>query len=229
MTSTAGQQNQIPAITPSASTATSYASAAGATKKQTSTPLIATGSHPPVVVGSSAPAAQNGKSSASPVNGRPNITPAVPAVAGAPPIVRGSIPNGGQGEHARKSSVTMSANAPSSHIANGGPVGGNKAIPQFGFNESPAVSHSTPQVSGSVPIPIPGGNPRITSPAHSPSPIPQIPQQSGGQRAPSSTQAPVTFGSFPGDNDVSLIIGLKCSDDLISLGPVFVPRPYRFS
>ncbi|KAK0646108.1 hypothetical protein B0T16DRAFT_330405 [Cercophora newfieldiana] len=202
MTSSASQQNQNPATTPSAPAATSYASAAGATKKPTSTPLIATGSHPPVVVGSSAPAAQNGKSSASPVNGRPNITPAVPAVAGAPPIVRGSsIMNGGPGEHARKSSVTISANAPSGHIANGGPVGGNKAIPQFGFNESPAVTHSTPQTSGAVPIPIPGGNPRITSPAHSPSPIPQIPQQSGGQRAPSSTQPPPTFGSFPGEND----------------------------
>ena len=108
--------------------------------------------------------------------------------------------NGGPGEHARKSSVTISANAPSSHIANGGPVGGNKAIPQFGFNESPAVTHSTPQTSGAVPIPIPGGN-RIASPAHSPSPIPQVPQQSGGQRAPSSTQTPPTFGSFPGEND----------------------------
>ncbi|KAK0623625.1 hypothetical protein B0T14DRAFT_582436 [Immersiella caudata] len=200
MTSTAGQQNQNPASTPSAPTATSYASAAGATKKPTSTPLIATGSHPPpVVVGSSA--AQNGKSSASPVNGRPNITPAVPAVASVPHVVRSSAMNGGPGEHSRKPSVTISANAPSSHIANGGPVGGNKAIPQFGFNESPAVTHSTPQTSGAVPIPIPGGNPRVASPAHSPSPIPQIPQQSGGQRAPSSTQPPPTFGSFPGDND----------------------------
>lgn len=204
MTSSASQQNQIPATTPSAPTATSYASAAGATKKPTSTPLIATGSHPPVVVGSSAPAAQNGKSSASPGNGRPNITPAVPAVAGVPPVVRGSsIMNGGPGEHARKSSVTISANAPSSHIANGGPVGGNKTIPQFGFNESPAVAHSTPQASGAAPIPIPGGNPRVASPAHSPSPIPQIPQQSGGQRAPSSTQPPPTFGSFPGEEMVS--------------------------
>ncbi|KAK0711545.1 hypothetical protein B0H67DRAFT_494038 [Lasiosphaeris hirsuta] len=198
MTSTASQPNQNPAPTPSA--ATSYASAAGATKKQTSTPLIATGSHPPVVVGSSAPVAQNGKSSVSSVNGRPNITPAVPAVVGAP-AVRSSVLNGGPNEHSRKSSVTISANAPSSHIANGGPVGGHKAIPQFGFNESPAVTHSTPQTGGAAPIPIPGSNIRVPSPAHSPSPIPQIPQQSGGQRAPSSTQAPVTFGSFPGDND----------------------------
>jgi translation initiation factor 4G len=203
MTSTASQQNQNPAQTPAAPVATpSYASAAGANKKPTTSPRSAAGSHPPVVVGSSAPAAQNGKTStAAPMNGRPNIAPAVPTVV-TPPVARGSsIVNGGA-DHARKSSVTISANAPASHIANGGPAGGPKGI-QFGFNESPAIAHSTPQAGGPAPIPIPGsGNPRIQSPAHSPSPIPQMPQQSGGgQRAPSVPQAPVTFGSFPGDND----------------------------
>lgn len=203
MTSTASQPNQNPATTPAAPAAPSYASAAGANKKPTSTPLIATGSQPPVVVGSSA---QNGKpSNAPPMNGRPNITPAVPVAT--PPVARGSaIVNGGP-EHARKSSVTISANAPAGHIANGGPAGAHKNI-QFGFNESPAIAHSTPQMGGAAPIPIPGsGNPRIQSPAHSPSPIPQMPQQSGGgQRAPAMPQAPLTFGSFPGDNDVSLLL-----------------------
>lgn len=204
MTSTAGQPNQNPAPTTSAPAAPSYASAAGANKKPTNSPLIATGSHPPVVVGSSSSTPQNGKpSTASPMNGRPNITPAIPVAA--PPVARGSsIVNGGA-DHARKSSVTISANAPAGHMPNGGPVGGHKNI-QFGFHESPAIAHSTPQMGGAAPIPIPGGgNPRIQSPAHSPSPIPQIPQQSGGsQRAPSMPQAaPLTFGSFPGDNDVS--------------------------
>jgi translation initiation factor 4G len=206
MTSTASQPIQNPAPTPAApAAAPSYASAAGANKKPTSSPLIATGSHPPVVVGSSAPAPQNGKPSpAQPVNGRPNITPAVPVARGS------SIVNGGA-DHARKSSVTISANAPAGHMANGGPVGAHKNI-QFGFNESPAIAHSTPQMGGAAPIPIPGsGNPRIQSPAHSPSPIPQIPQQSGGgQRAPSMPQAPLTFGSFPGDNDVS-VFALLCA------------------
>ncbi|ESA43153.1 hypothetical protein GE21DRAFT_3999 [Neurospora crassa] len=189
MTSSASQQNQNPAQPTSAPAATSYASAAGA-KKPTSTPLIATGSQPPVVVGSSA---QNGKPQAAPVNGRPNITPAVP-------IARGSSGlNGASADHSRKSSVTISA-APPSHNANGGPVGGAKAI-QFGFDESPAITHSTPHAAGSVPIPIPGSNARVPSPAASPSPIPQVPQQSGGQRAPSNISAPMTFGSFPGDND----------------------------
>ncbi|KAK3340076.1 hypothetical protein B0H65DRAFT_430874 [Neurospora tetraspora] len=189
MTSSASQQNQNPAQSTSAPAATSYASAAGA-KKPTSTPLIATGSQPPVVVGSSA---QNGKPQAAPVNGRPNITPAVP-------IARGSSGlNGASADHSRKSSVTINA-APPSINANGGPVGGAKAI-QFGFDESPAITHSTPHAAGSVPIPIPGSNARVPSPAASPSPIPQVPQQSGGQRAPSNISAPMTFGSFPGDND----------------------------
>lgn len=214
MTSTASQQNQNPAQPPAApAAATSYASAAGANKKPTSTPLIATGSHPPVVVGSPAP--QNGKpSTAAPMNGRPNITPAVPVAA--PPVARGGSVNGGA-DHARKSSVTISANAPAGHMANGGPAGAHKNI-QFGFNESPAIAHSTPQTSGAAPIPIPGsGNPRIQSPAHSPSPIPQIPQQSGGgQRAPSIPQAPLTFGSFPGDNDVSVLCSLRHWRRLVS-------------
>ncbi|KAK3692134.1 hypothetical protein B0T22DRAFT_370297 [Podospora appendiculata] len=198
MTSNPSQQTQNPAPTSSAPAATSYASAAGATKKPTAAPLNPTGSNPPVVVGS-ASLTQNGKPSAAPpVNGRPSITPAIPAVASST-IARGNSVLNGASDHARKSSVTI--NAPSSHIANGGPVGGNKTIPQFGFNESPAIAHSTPQPAGSVPIPIPGSKARVASPANSPTPIPQIPQQSGGQRAPSNTQTPVTFGSFTADHD----------------------------
>jgi translation initiation factor 4G len=197
MTSTASQQNQNPAPTPAApAAAPSYASAAGANKKPTSSPLIATGSQPPVVVGS-AQQAQNGNPPAAvPMNGRPNVAPAVPVARGT------AIVNGGA-DHARNSSVTISAAGPAGHLANGAPAGAHKNI-QFGFNESPAIAHSTPQMGGAAPIPIPGtGNPRIQSPAASPSPIP-IPQQSGGgQRAPSMPQAPLTFGSFPGDNDVS--------------------------
>ncbi|KAH8909948.1 hypothetical protein BR93DRAFT_943830 [Coniochaeta sp. PMI_546] len=211
MTSTAGQPNPTSAPISSSTAAPSYASAAGATKKPTPTPLTATGTNPPIVVGGpavSAPASQNGKPvSASPVNGRPNITPAVPAsaaVSGAPAVVHGaSTINGASNNHARKGSVTISANAPSSHIANGGPVGGSKASIQFGYKDSPAVAHSTPQPSVSAPIPIPGNNSnhRIPSPAQSPSPIP-VPSATGG-RPPSSAPPPnpMTFGSFPGEGD----------------------------
>ncbi|KAM0274434.1 hypothetical protein ACHAQH_007842 [Verticillium albo-atrum] len=202
MTSTGSSQNN-PAPNSSAASAPSYASAAGASKKPASTPLIATGSNPspPVVVGGSS--AHHAKSSGpSPVNGRPPITPAVPA----PAVAHGSNNNSnnmnGAGEHSRKSSITISANGPNSYAANGGAVGGSKSGIQFGFKDSPAIAHSSPQMSA-APIPIPGGNhsARVPSPAHSPSPIPQ-PSASGG-RPPSgiAQQGNMTFGSLGSDGD----------------------------
>lgn len=194
MTSPANQQNSITAPNTSATTATSYASAAGAPKKAAQPPLVATASQPPVVVGSaSASPAQNANiSSPSPVNGKPTVAPAVPAVA------RGSSTNGSGADHSRKSSVTMAANGPNSYAANGGAKPGI----QFGF-DSPAMAHSTPQTGNAAPIPIPGAaNQRVPSPAHSPSPIPQ-PSASGG-RPPSGLQASgqMTFGSLSSDGEV---------------------------
>lgn len=195
MTSPANRQNPILATNTSATTAASYASAAGAPKKPAQAPVIATNPQPPVVAGGASAPPQNAKgASSSPVNGKPAVTPAVPSVA------RGS--NGSVPDHARKISVTMAASAPNSFAANGGPVGGSKSGIQFGF-DSPAMAHSSPQVTGSVPIPIPGGNPRVASPAHSPSPIPQ-PSASGG-RPPSGLQQPtgqMTFGSLSSDGEV---------------------------
>ncbi|KAB5570758.1 hypothetical protein GE09DRAFT_957201 [Coniochaeta sp. 2T2.1] len=218
MTSTAGQPNQNPAPNSSSTAAPSYASAAGASKKPTPTPLTATGTNPPIVVGGpavvSTQAAQNGKPvSASPVNGRPAITPAVPVASSGAPAVVSSI-NGASNDHARKGSVTISANAPSSHIANGGPVGGPKASIQFGFQPSPAVAHSTPQPSVSAPIPIPGNNinHRIPSPAQSPSPIP-IPSATGGRPTSSAPPNQMTFGSFPGNDS-----GLKQLQNPLAVG-----------
>ena len=200
MTSTATPQNSTQATN---TAAPSYASAASASKKPAAGPntLVASGSHPaPVVVGSSA--TSNAKpASASPANGRPTIPPAVPVVHGS------SAVNGGAADHARKPSVTISANGPPSYGANGGPVGGPKNI-QFGFRDSPVVSHSTPQLGASSPIPIPGsGNPRVASPAQSPSPIPQ-PAASGG-RPPAGLQSgdvKPSFGSFNNDPEVSYYI-----------------------
>ncbi|OAA56640.1 eukaryotic translation initiation factor subunit [Niveomyces insectorum RCEF 264] len=124
-------------------------------------------------------------------NGNRPILPAVPAVI-----------NGSNIDHARKSSVTISATGPSGYMGNGGPAGaGPKAgLPKFGY-ESPAVAHSTPSQNVAAPIPIPGHHPRIPSPAHSPSPIPQ-PSASGG-RPPTISQdgAPMKFGSLGGDGD----------------------------
>lgn len=198
MTSTANQQHSIPA-TNTSTTAASYASAAGAPKKPATQQSVAvSGSQPAVVVSSSASPAQNAQSvSPASVNGKPAVAPAVPAVA------RGTS----NGAHSRHSSVTMSSNGPNSFTTNGGSVNSAKSGIQFGFVESPAVAHSTPQTGTSAPIPIPGGaaagNPRVQSPAHSPSPIPQ-PSASGGGRPPSGLQpasTQMTFGSLSSDGE----------------------------
>ena len=184
MTSPANAQNitaPIPAPT------TSYASAAGASKKPAATPVIATGS-------TSAPAQHHAASSTpSPMNGKAQIPPAVPAVA------RGSSSvNGNMAAHDRKGSVSFPG-------TNGGPVGGGPkgAIPQFGFQDSPLPTNSTLQQTTASPMPVP-------SPAHSPSPIPQ-PSASGG-RPPSTIQdgSSMKFGSLGGDGDVSLIYAKAC-------------------
>ncbi|KAG9235283.1 putative eukaryotic translation initiation factor 4 gamma [Amylocarpus encephaloides] len=203
------QQSSIPNKASNSSSASqstpSYASTA---KKAVSSPPVATGSSTPspaVAVGGSAPVQQHGKSSSiSPVNGRTSIPPAVPAVS-APAVAHSSSAfNSGATDHSRKSSVTISATGPSGYVANGGPVGGSKGGIQFGsITDSPAASHSTPQIaqSTSAPIPIPS-NPRVTSPAQSPSPIPQ--QIHSGGRPPSGLTGSnngVTFGSLPGDGD----------------------------
>ncbi|KAL3593864.1 hypothetical protein FPOAC2_08165 [Fusarium poae] len=191
MTPPANQQNSTPANNTPATTA-SYASAAGAPKKSTQAPVVATGSHPAAVVGGSS-SSQNAKdASSSPVNGKPAVAPAVS---------RSSVNINGS-DHSRKSSVTMAANAPNNFVANGGPVGGAKSNIQFGF-DSPAMANSTPQSTSAAPIPIPGGaNARVPSPAHSPSPIPQ-PSASGG-RPPSGLQqasGTMTFGSLGSDGE----------------------------
>lgn len=201
MTSSVATQNQNPASNNSAAApAPSYASAAGASKKPSSTPVVATGSTPPVVAaGSSASTPHHAKSaSITPLNGRPNIMPAIPAV---PTVAHGTSNVNGLSDHNRKSSVTISANGPN-YPTNGGPAG-PKANIQFGFVDSPAASHSSPQI-GSAPIPIPESNPRVTEPRNSPSPIPQ-PSASGGRPPSGTAQQTMTFGSFGGDNEVSIV------------------------
>ncbi|KAH8594726.1 hypothetical protein B0O99DRAFT_513255 [Bisporella sp. PMI_857] len=196
-TQVSSQQNPTQASNSTSQQTLSYAASA---KKAVSSPPIATSSSTPspaVAVGGSAPV-QHGKSnSVSPVNGRTSISPAVPVVS-APAIAHSSAANGA--DHSRKSSVTISANGPSSFNPSGGPVGGKNTSIQFGsMADSPRASHSSPQISqsnASAPVPIPG---RVSSPPKSPSPIPQY--QSGGVR--SSTLAPnsgpaLAFGSLDG-------------------------------
>ncbi|KAI0146037.1 hypothetical protein F4776DRAFT_660907 [Hypoxylon sp. NC0597] len=223
MTSPAPNQPTPASNNNTAASAPSYASAAGAAKKS-STPVVAPGSNPPVVVaGTSASTPHHAKSSSiSPMNGRPNIMPAIPNV---PPVVHGTSNVNGLVDHSRKSSVTMSANGPNSYSTNGGSAGG-KANIQFGYQDSPAASHSSPQ-PGSAPIPIPDSNPRVTSPQNSPSPIPQ-PSLSGGRPSSSTAQQGMTFGSFGGDSDRPHMRTTSVSQDP-SLGSQHTPHIRRGS
>ena len=202
-----------------ASTARSYASA---TKKNPSPPLIASSTpNLPVAVGGTGHG-QHGKSnSISPVNGRNSIEPAVPAVGPSPAIASSSsIVNGAStnqgGEHSRKTSVTISASGTSGQLSNGGPVGpASRTNINFGAipaQSSPAPAHTQPFHHQNASLGTPLQNPRVTSPAHSPSPIPQ-PQPSGG-RPPSGLQGQgnnLAFGSFSEvpDGNVSVVVDSK--------------------
>ncbi|KAF2000095.1 hypothetical protein P154DRAFT_535048 [Amniculicola lignicola CBS 123094] len=104
----------------------------------------------------------------------------------APTIVNSSGVNGAPApdNHSRKSSVTISAAGTSGYIPNGGPVASSRAPSNLTFGAisgSPAPSHVAPHNPQGATLNPQMHNPRIASPAHSPSPIPQAPQFSGGK------------------------------------------------
>lgn len=163
---------------PTATARSSYA-------KKVSSPPIASSAAPPVAVG--------GPQSAQ--NGSTPIKPAVPAMG--PTIVNSSAANGAasQGDHSRKSSVTISAAGTSGYIPNGGPVPNSRAPSNLTFGSlagSPALSHATPHPQGQNLNPQ-APNPRVASPAHSPSPIP-TPISSGGKPDSLPTRPGLVFG-----------------------------------
>jgi len=169
---------------------TARSSYASATKK-ISSPPIASSAAPPVAVGGP-PSAQHGKSaSVSPVNGSNPIKPAVPAMG--PTIVNSSLANGP--DHSRKSSLSITATGTIGHIPNGGPVPNSRAPSNLTFGSlagSPAPAHAVPQPQGPNLNPqVP--NPRVASPAHSPSPIP-TPISSGGKPDTLPTRPNLVFG-----------------------------------
>ncbi|KAF2444669.1 hypothetical protein P171DRAFT_484766 [Karstenula rhodostoma CBS 690.94] len=158
---------------------TARSSYANATKS----PPIANSAAPVVVGGSS-----NGKS-ISPVNGN-SIKPAVPAMG--PTIANGAA---SQGDHSRKSSVTISAAGTSGYIPNGGPTPNSRAPSNLTFGSiagSPAPAHAVPHPQGQNLNPQ-ASNPRVASPAHSPSPIP-TPISSGGKPDNLPTRPNLVFG-----------------------------------
>ncbi|KAF1932772.1 uncharacterized protein M421DRAFT_98004 [Didymella exigua CBS 183.55] len=132
---------------------TARSSYANATKKISSPTIASSGA--PAAVGAPQ-SAQHGKSSSvSPVNGS-SITPAVPTM---PTIVSG----GPNGDHSRKSSV---------HIKQTPPTSAAPSNIKFGsLAGSPAPAPAMPVAQSSNLNPQ-AQNPRVASPAHSPSPIP---------------------------------------------------------
>ncbi|ORY02923.1 hypothetical protein BCR34DRAFT_591737 [Clohesyomyces aquaticus] len=201
---------------------TARSSYASATKK-TSSPPIASSGAPPVAVGGPQ-TAQHGKSaSISPVNGKTAIQPAVPSMA--PTIVNSSGAMNGtpsQGDHSRKSSLQISA-AGTTYMGNGGPVASTSRAPSgltFGALQasgSPAPSHSVPHHPQGATLNPQMHNPRVTSPAHSPSPIPQ-PNLSGGRLTGNLPARPdVVFG---GGHD-----GAEPNNRPISMPPQPNPLP----
>lgn len=133
MTSTQSQSATTPAqSTTAAPSAPSYASAAGATKKPASTPLVVTGADPSSVSGSSV--------ASSSVNGRQSVPSVVPTIANGT-----SSQNGDGPDHNRNGSVSITA--PGNGFANAAP-----GI-QFGFDKTPQPSAAVPIPAGQVPTP----------------------------------------------------------------------------
>ncbi|KAK5169473.1 uncharacterized protein LTR77_005449 [Saxophila tyrrhenica] len=165
----------------------SYASATKTASPASTTPA-----------GAPAPSQNAKPSTESPVNGATSMAQGGPQAASA-------APNGTPTEHGRKSSVIISAQGASGSTPNGGPVGQNNRPPiSFGMMNqgSPMPSASAPYQSQNPSLSAPPRDPRVISPAHSPSPIPQ-PPASGG-RPPSGFQNQnngMTFGSMGGESD----------------------------
>ncbi|KAL9115133.1 MAG: hypothetical protein Q9227_000927 [Pyrenula ochraceoflavens] len=147
------------------------------------------------------PVQLNTPTSDSPANGKSQTVPAVPSVSGGPTIVNGSNPT--PQDHNRKPSFQVSSATPGGIAQNGGAT--NKIqFGDLGSGNSPAPSNPAvlaTQSNSSLSVNQPY-NARSSSPANTPSPIPQ-PAVSGG-RPPSSLQGQVNtpnFGSFGGDSN----------------------------
>ncbi|GAB1738590.1 hypothetical protein NU219Hw_g3391t1 [Hortaea werneckii] len=191
MTSAASQQAQdsLNATTPNASTA-----AVNPSETVQAQPLSYAKTASAAASGP-AGTSQNAKSE-SPVNGANTMAQGGPQ------------PNGttSQSDHGRKPSVVINASGATGQIPNGGPVNQSGRPPinfgSMGASGSPVPQPSAPAQTQASSLPAPQNNPRVISPAHSPSPIPQ-PAASGGRPPSGQFQQTngMTFGSMGGDND----------------------------
>jgi translation initiation factor 4G len=159
--------------------------------------------------------AHHGKSSSvSPVNGNGAIKPAIPAM---PTIVSGG-PNGNGSvhEHSRKSSVQIKQTPPATASAGGPP----SSIKFGSLAASPAPAHASPVVQGS--LNPQAQNPRVASPAHSPSPIPA--PVSGGKPDGLPTRPNLVFGG-QGNEGTESSVSLRPACDLIPHQPQALTHP----
>lgn len=119
----------------------------------------------------------------------------------------GSQPNGNtpHSDHSRKTSVVINASGASGQIPNGGPVGQNGRLPinfgSMGVGGSPLQQPGVPYQAQPSNMPVPPRDPRVTSPAHSPSPIPQPPASGGRPPSMQNQGNGVTFGQMGGESD----------------------------
>jgi len=119
----------------------------------------------------------------------------------------GSQPNGNtpHSDHSRKTSVVINASGASGQIPNGGPVGQNGRLPinfgSMGVSGSPLQQPGVPYQAPSSNMSVPPRDPRVTSPAHSPSPIPQPPASGGRPPSLQNQGNGVTFGQMGGESD----------------------------
>lgn len=207
MTSAISLTNQQPNnAQPAPNAAPSTSPSSGAVPAQLPVRSYATASKtatqtPPTPAGASAPNAK--PATESPVNGANSMAQGGSQAAS-------TVPNGTQmtSDHGRKPSVIINASGATGSTPNGGPVG-QSGRPQINFGSmnsqgSPLPPASGPYQSQTSSLPAPARDPRVISPAHSPSPIPQ-PPASGGHRPPSSVQSQsnggMTFGSMGGSSE----------------------------
>ncbi len=185
---------------------TARSSYANATK-----PTIVSSAPPPVAVGGPQNAQHGKSSSVSPVNGNGALKPAIPVM---PTIVSGG-PNGSA--HERKSSVQIKQTPPVATA--GGPPSGIK----FGsLAGSPAPAHASPVVQGNL-NPAQTQNPRVASPAHSPSPIP-TPISGGPKPDGLPTRPNLVFGGQGGESTESNV-SLRPALYIVLLPPCILTLP----
>lgn len=149
---------------------------------------------PPTSAGASA---HNAKSAANPqMNG-------TMAQGGSQPTAVNGTANG-SADHSRKTSVVINAAGASGNYPNGGPVGQTErpAISFGSINAPGADSQAAPFQSQNASLPTPSRDPRVISPAHSPSPIPQPAASGGKPPTVGQHQGGLAFGQLPADTEI---------------------------